>query len=545
MIDQIHVENIVTSDELDWRIVRAREMNTKLLLHVEGVGLDEYLSRINNYENEGQHQARQKHAISNKFITEQLLRPVDNAFNAKGGSSHFTFSANQDKLEKKIKDRFSKVKHGTSLYGYIKNYWFNKYVIDPNGLIFIEVEDDDEEPEAYLTYKSIQNIRAYEQSGQNVDWVVFEPHEVYEDEDKGDSCKFWVVDESNYYLYLKNDEGVELIDIKEHDFGMVPAIVCSDIIDNITGWKKSPIDSQIELLDKYVTSNSVLTITEFFYLYPEKWQYVDDCNECNGEGFTVVTGRGGQDKTECGSCGGTGKFTRKDVTDILELTIPNGDEQRLDPAAGYIYMPTEPWKMQIDSVDRYWNLIFFSQWNTTIEKDSSNETATGRFVDAQFVHNRLNHYSSSIETAHTLIANILGRFYFPEFESCIYQYGRRYMVETPDQIWDKYLKSKEKNAPVSILNLLLYQFIESEFRENISMLNYELKKAKIEPFVHWDIDTVRSSTTISVLDKAKKEYYNEWLNELDETYFMATDDKKLKEELTRFVEPKINNNEVQ
>ena len=104
MLSFDQVKNILDS-ELDPRIKAARAMKDKLRLHVDGIGLQEYLSRINNYENAGQFTARQKHAISNKFLTEELLRPVDNAFHARGGSKNYQFSSDQEKKEIEISKR--------------------------------------------------------------------------------------------------------------------------------------------------------------------------------------------------------------------------------------------------------------------------------------------------------------------------------------------------------------------------------------------------------------------------------------------------------
>ena len=154
----------------------------------------------------------------------------------------------------------------------------------------------------------------------------------------------------------------------------------------------------------------------------------------------------------------------------------------------------------------------FSHWGTTISKDGKNETATGRFLDAQPVNNRLNDYSKSIEKSHTLLANFIGKYYFPEtFEKAFIQYGRRYLIETPDQIWEKYLKSKKDKAPDSILDMLLIQYLESEYRENEQMFKYEFTKVKLEPFVHQSRDMIRGSNYISNNDKRKKEYFNEWI----------------------------------
>ena len=542
---------VIVSTPLDPCIKAARSMSDKLRLHIDGIGLDDYLARINNYENEAQFEARAKHAISNKFLTEELLRPVDNAFQARGGSRNYKFKTS-DKEDSLI-DKLVNVKANASLSEYIEQEWFHRFITDPNGLIFMEIKESKdeseevreevEEPDTIIepTYKSIYSIRAYKQNGIFVDWVIFEPHEIIADSDEPkneekNKNRFWAVDEKFYYLYEISKDGLILINSIENSFDKVPAILCSNIQDNVTGWKKSPIDSQVELLDKYLVSNSVLTISEFFHNYPIPWSYVDKCNTCQGSG--IITDAHNRD-VECTSCGGTGKGGRKDVTDAIELKIPDADGVKIDPPMGYITTPTEAYTNQVDSLDRGWDLMFFSQWGTTVSKDATNETATGRFLDAQPVNNRLNKYSKSIELAHTAIVNFIGEFYFPEtFDVAIIQYGRRYLIETPDQIWEKYLKSKKDNAPTSTLDLLLFQYYESEFRENERLFIFETKKAKLEPFVHWDIEMVKG-LGINQIDFYKKVYFSDWIHSQEVKYVIDTDLKKLDLELTTLAEGKI------
>jgi hypothetical protein len=531
--------------ELNPLIQYARDMSDKLRLHVDGNRelLTAKLEQINNYENEEQYIAREKHAISNKFLTEELLRPVDNAFNAKGGSKNYLFTTDIENKLNEFKKYLANIKHGLSLTDFIQNIWFHKFITDPNGLIFLELEDNPHEIESINKpepcYKSIYNILDYKQNGQFVDWVIFEPYsiEIQETEDKKTKKikSFWAVDEIAYYEFISVNGELSIKKRIDHEFLKVPAILCSNIIDNVTGLKISPIWSQVELLDKYLVTNSVLSIAEFSHNYPREWIYVPECKMCGGSG-TDYNG------DVCGVCGGLGK-AHKDVANIIELKVPTNDETNIAPPTGYVTFPTEGWKLMVDSADRYWDIIYFSHWGTTVSKDTTNETATGRFLDAQPVNNRLGKYSKSIEIIHTLLADLFGTYYFPEtFIKSEIKYGDRYLIETPDQIWEKYLKAKEKNAPITQLNLLLYQFIESEYKDNNYILDYELKKIKMEPFIHWDIETVRKSENISILDKTKKEYFNEWCSRLDKNYIIKTDIKILDNEFTEYVQLKINEN---
>ena len=527
----------------------AREMNDKLLLHVEGVGLQDFLARINNYENEEQFKAREKHAISNKFITEELLRPTDNAFNARGGSNNYKFKTNKERSEVELRQIFSNIKRSESLYAYMEYGWFNRFITDPNGLIVIEVDSEEVEAgerEAYPTYKSIHSIKDYEQNGIFVDWVVFESHETVVSSNESGNFEgkvdfYWAVDEENWYLIKKSDRAIIVVQVIPHGFDKVPAILCSNIVDNVTGWKKSPIDAQVELLDKYVTSHSVLNIAEFFHNYPQQYIYVDECSRCNGSGNISQHPK----YEECPNCE-NGKADRKDATDLIKLRVPKKGDPKIDPPSGFIYMPAEPWELMTKSVDRTWNRIFFSHWGTVVSREGKNETATGRYIDAQPVNNRLNKYSKSMELMHTALANFLGQFYFPlTFEKAFIQYGRRYLIETPDQIWEKYLKSKLEKAPVTTLSILLSQYLESEFRENETMLIIEVKKAKLEPWVHWDVATVRDSETISNEDKQAKEFFGEWIKTKRNEDILKTDVEKLQEEFNKFINTKtIGNGKV-
>jgi hypothetical protein len=537
-------------DPEDKRILAAREMCKKLMLHIEGVGLQDHLARINNYENVDQFEAREKHAISNKFIAEELLRPTDNAFNARGGSTNFKFESNSEEFEKEFMKKLSNIKNSHSLSWYIENEWFNKFLTDPNGVILIESDGEDvkkEDRNAYPTYKSIFSIKTYEQSGMYVDFIVFEPHEnITEVESKTfkkDSIteikKYWVIDDRNWYLVIKKGDVVSIEKTLPHGFKRVPAVLCSDIIDNVTGWKKSPIDAQIELMDKFLLSNSVVNIVEFFHNYPRPYLYADPCPRCNGTG-NIGTGKSwvSCDNPGCHS----GALLRRDPTDTILMKYPDKDSPILNTPGGYLYMPVEPLEMMYTSIDRTWNRIFFSHWGTVVSRDSGKDysTATGRYIDAQPVNNRLNKYSKSIEKTHTAIADFLGRYHFPlTFKQAFIQYGRRYLIETPDQIWEKYVNAKKLDAPVSSLDILLFQYLESEYRENETMFIVEHKKAQLEPFVHWSISTVRESETIPDEDKQRKEFFGEWIRTktVEELYTATLDE--LRKQLSDYCKDKI------
>lgn len=536
MIKDIDIKFNLPDERIKW----AREYNNKCMLHVHGVGLDEALEKINNYENDEQKLARIKFAISNKHITDRLLRPTDNVFAAKGGYRKYVFTGNQEENEDIFLNKLVNIHHGYSLSQYIQRIWFDKYIVDPNGLIFLEVTTEGDS--IYPTYKSIHSIRNYCQSGIKVDWVIFEPDEV-EVNSKGETEKelFWAVDDEAYYRCSNVDGVVQVLEIKEHMFGEVPAVLASDIEDPVTGWKRSPIDQQLELLNKYMIDSSVRNIVEFFHEYPQMWTYVNDCKRCNGTG-TISGGiqrRDGSVDNTCPICGGTGKSHRKDVTDVLELTVPKEDEQKIDPPAGYIYMDVAALEVLYKAMQQVLDMITYSHWSASLEygnnEGSQYATATGRFIDAQPVNNRLNRYTDSVEIVHNNLASLFGKFYFPEtFKRSEIIYGRRYLIETPNQLLKRYSELKQYDVSNDVIyDTVFEQYIESEFKENEQSYIYYKKLNSLDPMPHKTLDAVLQTNMTELIDR--KIYLNDYKNARDMNFFIVTPFDKLKEDYLSFI----------
>lgn len=496
----------------DPRIKWARAYNDKLMLHVHGIGLEAALERINNYENEEQKIARDKFAISNKFVTDRLLRPTDNIFSAKGGYVNYVFKTSQKTQEKEFKTKLNDIYSGYSLSQYIHRIWFDKFIVDPNGLIFLEVEEDGSN--IYPTYKSIYSIRNYKQDGIRVHWVVFEPDvTIFDDEKKRKNIKaeyFWAVDAESYYRYVKTKDGIDLVGSPiTHSFGHVPAIICSDIEDHVTGWKLSPIDKQVELLNKYMVDNSVLNIVEFFHNYPLPWEYEDDCPRCHGTGEVQARETEHGLDTSCPRCNGSGISQRKDPTDKLRIKPPVEGEASMIPPGGYITLPPESWKLKTNSVDRTWDMIMFSQWGAVMEYGSQNgnqyATATGRWTDTQPVDNRLCRYTESVQLIHNAIAGDYGIFYFPEtFVSSNVIYGKTYLIATADQLLKSYNESANLGQNPIVLDIVFDKYLETEFKDNEQLYEYHKKIAALDPFPHFKMADLVS---MGLPEEIKKKLY--------------------------------------
>ena len=107
----------------------------------------------------------------------------------------------------------------------------------------------------------------------------------------------------------------------------------------------------------------------------------------------------------------------------------------------------------------------FSHWGTSLEYGSTDgtqyATATGRFIDTQPVNNKLNRYTESVQLIHNAISDIYGRFYYPKtFTRSDVVYGRRYLIETPDQLLKRYSELSNLTDDTIIKEITYDQYLE-------------------------------------------------------------------------------------
>lgn len=521
-----------------------------------GEKFQDYLSKINNYENDEQYQLRKKFAESNASLVENLLRPLDNIFSAKGGVRSFELDAKSDS---DFRDKLNNVRSGMSMVDFMRDVFTEQLMTNPGGMAFIEPKANDPKV-ATITIKSVDCIKNYSLDGIKPEYVVFEFDQY---EDKNNTVKLlWIVDDFAYYrlritkgetkqtgLFDSQEKGekkpegkvlleiAEIIETKAHNLKQVPGVVFSPLTDSRRKVKISPIHNQIEKLDLYCYDNSVKQIYQAKHGFPIFWSYVTACPVCKGT--RVYNGN------DCPACSGTGVNMRKDVSDVMYLKLPNDDDGiKVAPdVAGFVQPDLETWQeMRIELKDKY-NLIYYSHWGT-VEEKSDNETATGRFIDVQPVNNKLNRYADIFENGERILTNLIGVFYYPSgFKQSHISYGRRFLIETPDQIWDKYLNAKKGMAPSQVLDLLLEQYYESEYRKNEVMLGVMLKRMKLEPFVHSTIEEVNGWTVDDDV-KAQKIWFSEWIKEVEQTELIAKSVDDLKKMLIEYADSKTDGKEV-
>lgn len=204
---------------------------------------------------------------------------------------------------------------------------------------------------------------------------------------------------------------------------------------------------------------------------------------------------------------------------MVTLPIPKfADEPTIAPnIAGFINPSLDTWDKYTEELE-YLNMVANKTiWGTHIEQNKA-ETATGRFIDVQPVINRLNKYADVAEFVEWKLSEWVYRYVNPNAKDNIasIQYGRRYIIESPNVILEQYEKAKSEGDNLVILDRLLNEYITSKYKNSPISLREELLKSKVEPYVHLDIEKV--NTIFGSIEAQRKQMFSDWwLIEADTT----------------------------
>lgn len=546
------IKDIIINNPNKDLINKAKRRNKNLRMHMYGEDLSVNMPKVDGIEQEMLHELRVKYAKSNKDLFSRLSRYTDQIFTANGGSTYYNLS---DAQNKRAAMAVSNVRDGVSAKRWADNYWKPHYLDDPSGMIFMEIGNGSEYPagKVYPTYKGISTVYDYKPRGVKLDYVVFY---VSEEEKARHGIKrtdkvFRVVDDAfDYYVKQKSNTEIEVLQDKTYPnyFMFVPAILNSDIVDpNNDGCMLSIFDDAIELANQYLLKGSIKLTHDFLHGFPKYWEYVDKCEKCGGTGK-----HSGQ---ECSECHGSGNAMMIRIDRAKALKYPeNADATVVTPnIAGYVSPDRTYHEIATADIADLENLMHFTLWNTQSNVKTSGpattgaagqpKTATEIAYDAQPIAARLTRIS---ETASKRVKFIVDCIITLELQQANYiasggssiSLGTRFVLESPDAVWKRYVDSKNSKAPVSVLNDLLTEYIDTKYKDDPVGYEIATKLAIVEPFVHNTVQEVQGMNT-DPKDYQSKLYFSEWLARQEDGYLFITDVERMREDLDAYASAKV------
>jgi hypothetical protein len=491
-------------------VIEAREQSDKLFALMHGDNfIDQLITQIEYIESKKKAEARAKYSRNIVPYFTRILRPVANVYSANGGSMSFDIKDRKDK--EKLLKKLSRARSGKSLRDWLKTFWMPLYHSDPNGVIFLEYETEPES-NCWPTYKQISHIRSYRSKGQLLEWIMFEPRKVLIDNKPEIIVR--LVDDTMDRTYLQKGDNFTLLDsigdkkvTFEHPFGQVPALINSDIEKFRGDIRLSPVDSIIEMSEEYARDQSVKTLYKKYMGFPKEWKYVDQCKTC----FGVKKDTEGE---VCQSCNGHGYYEVNDVTDILTLAIPEGDEVKITPdVAGFVVPPLDIWTQYNEELKTLDEVTHATHWGTLAGFTSQvQKTATEVFFDTQPMTDKLNDYADVAEMMESQLIEWIANLLIPSKKKddkiAFVNYGRRYIIDSADVILEKYEKAKREGDNNVILDRLFNEYLTARYRRDPEFLRTTLIKSVIEPYLHLSVDQV--DATFGKIEAQRKVLFKDW-----------------------------------
>ncbi len=498
-LDEV-IEFIKKNEQIKPWVSKAREYSVRLRALVDGKGFhEELIEQIEKIESTKRAAVRKKYSKDIRSLFKRLTNTRSNVFQANGGSVELNIKT--EPLKDSITDALTDFKGQKSIHQYLAENLFQLADIDPSGLIYIEYKSDNGEiVDIYPTYKSIQDIRGYKAYGQQVKAVIFEPKPI------PNGVVWRVVDSEKEWFVNQFGQSYEEDTEKSfnHPFGDVPAIVLGEREEIGEKYRLSWLDKILPDAEMYALKTSVKTIYEIQKGFPLHWRMKMKHRDESG---VRRTGQGVDASKDL-----KGVVDSNDVSDVINVPAPREGDPAIKDYAGYISPDIDYLDYSTKSIQEKEESMATTLWGTTKEKgQKGKETATGRYIDLQPVHNELNNLTNIAEYVQNTLANFVVKAFDRtnnKDNKYIYVAGRRFLIESVDTVLERYDTSRKDGLPSAILDKLLEEWVLTKYKTDPSMQDQMIKKIRIEPYVHWDALAVNSM--FGANESYKKVLFNDW-----------------------------------
>lgn len=593
------ITNIAVKRPNGVRIDAAKQYNSKLMLHLHGVGMKNALKQMQYFENLDIYKARRDYAISNIDLFSRLLNEESQVFTVRGGTVSYNLNKSADE---QMTAYTTDLVNGMSLRNWMQSIALQAYRADPMGLIFMEIEAVNnfsgevnrmigvnidggiQMPKCYPTYKSIQTIWDYKNVGRKLDYVMFlltneelveygiqkisETNNVLVGKSQNpvnvnqkkyfrfvDDEKDVIVELENNVCKIMNIEGVQ--NPLPNPFGKVPAFIVSDIMRFSDPQSyESPLLSVIELADCFLFDRSTRDLTKKHHGFPKAIEPLLTCVTCGGEGF--VKGVTCPECTLPGQSKGTGYKLQTKVADVTKFPMeilkdnPSFDFKKI---FGYVGVEVESLDKMDASLESLEQLMYRTYWGCDASKASGmngkqqtvkdiHQTATMTIANLQPKYSKLNYTANWAERSESMVLELMVNYYFNSDTPVSVNYNRNYILETPDDILQTYYDMKKNGVSDSLLDEQYIKYIKAIYNADPIMQEVYVKKLYVEPFPHMQPSEVEQSNIVTNIDKIKKRYFGEWETTILLAEWISNTKEQLKENLTIFAKSKYSEVEI-
>jgi len=560
-LDYKEILDIITNrPNIDF-IKAAQAQYQKLRMFFTGEGVEDYVENIEEFMREGTKDTLVKFMRSNRDTIHRVMAPRNKIYTAKGGLTQINLP---EDLQTDFSIFLQSITEGLPLDEWIRNIVQMRYDYDPNGLIQIEINSDDE---PYPRVRCIDEVYDYLNNGRALEYVVFEIGK----EERGAYISAGIIPADtpprNKVYRVIDDvadrivsigsrgsigttyENMTVVSEVPNEFGYVPCMIISDIwgVDN---YFESPLSVSLNLLDAMLTDRALYSWAYWRNVFPKEWMQKFKCPTCDGHALL--------DGQDCPECHGKGYLPFLRTADVAIVDYRNDENKSIPhPPLGRIESDIAALQFMYDNnmtLEQYfylttWGVTESAGQNRTLiagQKSSgggggdTSKTAYEAQLNTQPQHERLRLFGKWKVSIQRFIIDACAWYkYRDQFQGSAIICGDRFMIESPDATWERYLKAVQGKAPMYTLDTLLIEYNENKFDGNPELYRKAELLRQVEPFVHEPVETIWTDPQLSLTERMEKKYFDEWTSTLTDYDIASVPDEGgaviLREKLRQYV----------
>ena len=353
-----------------------------------------------------------------------------------------------------------------------------------------EQSNDDRYPQPYFYWLPIESVITYDVNRETgvMDYIIFRQH------DK----RIAVIDGESYRVFDGKSGNIgNLIVENRHDLGYCPAKFFWNEPINLRepDVKLSPITKVLEKLDWLLFFHISKRNLDLYGAYPILSGYEQDCNFSNAENGDYCDGgflrnRQGQYLIDnagllmpCPKCGnkrivGAGSF--------VEVPIPREGQPDMRNPVQMLTVDRNSLDYNVNEEQRLTLEIITSvvgQNEEITQREAFNEQQVKAAIESQTTV--LGRIKKGFEEAQQFVDSTICRLrYGKEFISADIDYGTEFYLLDENELRARYKSAKEAGASEAELDALQNRIIETEYRNNPTLLKRMQLLAELEPYRH-------------------------------------------------------------
>jgi len=263
----------------------------------------------------------------------------------------------------------------------------------------------------------------------------------------------------------------------------------------------------IPALDQAVCDFSTLQMSKFSHAFLQKWEYVDECDKCNGSG-QIEEALGFEEKVAiaCSNCGGSGTKRMFGPMSVYQVQTPNRFTTEVEtkvniPPAGFIELDPQILdflnKQVITNIQMAFELLSIDVMNN--EKISGRETATGKAIDREELYSFLLRFANTIFADYEFAMDTIGRMrYGGAWKMPAVRYPQNFEMRT-----DAELTAEIKLAPTFSKAMLAQQYLDTRFPIQEEKSAIMKLSVQVDPFFNLETRDVLALVASGIAPKWK------------------------------------------